>query len=146
MENPSHVPEMPPIIAKMEQERHDAFSIVLEKIREKREQFGTPVSVIVYGKEYPMREGSESDRTVAEAQMLHRAAQEILSEMRGVDYRQEEAAAKLVELLDQNELLTTRYAELIEYFPDLADTIKKMVPGVSPIIEEGYNDDRYIVH
>lgn len=139
------VPPVPPQIAKMEQERKEALTIVLEKIKIKRSEMGAAISLNAYGKQYPVREGSEADKTVAEAQMLHEAAKNIYEEVKGHDYRQEQAAIKMVELLNENELLTARYAEMLEHFPDLALQIKKMVPSLSST-ETKNDDSKYLVH
>lgn len=145
-EQVSNIPPVPPQIAKMEREKREGFAIVLEKIKTKRAEMGPVTSLVAYGKEYPIREGSEADMTVAEAQMFHEAAKNVLEEVRQINnLRQEQAAAKMVELLNENELLTSRYAEILEYFPELAPQIKKMIPSLSST-ETKNDDNKYLVH
>jgi hypothetical protein len=140
-------PEIPPQIAKMEQERKEALTVVLAQIEHIVQEEGVPRSVEIYGREYPLRNNSESDLLVAKTQQYIKASKKVLENVRGRDYRQEQAAAKLVDLLEENRLVTEKYAEFLEHFPALASSIKHMMPSLST--ENSINktgDDKYLVH
>lgn len=128
-------------LTKIEQERNEALAMVLTLIREKKTELGT---FLAYGKEYPVREGNVSDLMVAKAQSLHRSAQEVLAEHRGLDYRKEEAAAKLENIFRLHEELTEALAELYESNPGAASKTQELMKGV--FVQEEVNlDNRYTV-
>ena len=56
-----------------------------------------------------------------------------------VDYRKEQAAAKLLEFFKAYELLTMHYAEIMVLYPHAAEELKKSIPGLSEIEKAGEN-------
>ena len=130
----------PQILEKRLELAKEGLGIVIKKIEEERIRRGEPNSVTVYEREYPLRVGSEIDSVVANAQSFHRSAQEVLANVRGADYYQEEGAAKLEELLGIREDYIRRHTELLEHFPTLAQDINKMLPNFSPD-----NNKKYLV-
>lgn len=57
--------------------------------------------------------------------------------MSSIDYRKEQAAAKILEFFKAYELLTMHYAEILAVYPDAAEELKKSVPGLSDIENAG---------
>ena len=57
--------------------------------------------------------------------------------MSEIDYRKEQAAAKLLEFFKAYELVTLHYAEILSLYPDAAEQLKKNVPGLSEIEKAG---------
>ncbi len=57
--------------------------------------------------------------------------------MSSVDYRKEQAAAKLLEFFHSYELLTLHYAEMLESYPEVTEELKKAVPGLLEIETAG---------
>ncbi len=57
--------------------------------------------------------------------------------MSETDYRKEQAAAKLLEFFKAYELLTTHYAEILAYYPEAAEELKKTIPGLQDIENAG---------
>ena len=53
------------------------------------------------------------------------------------EYRKEQAAAKLLEFFKTYELLASRYAEILALYPDAAEELKKVVPGLTDIENAG---------
>ena len=127
---PQAAPKMPPQIEKMEQERKEALEMMVALFKEKRYEIGTLNSLVVHEREYPIREGSQIDKDVAEAQVLHKIATETLASVRGLDYRKEEIGTKLEKLFEVHEDLTTRLAEIAEKYPEQANEVKKLMQGL----------------
>lgn len=123
-------PEIPPQIAKMEQERKEALEMMIALFKEKRYEIGRLNSLIAHGREYPIREGSEVDKDVAEAQTLHKISVETLQLVKGLDYRKEEIGAKLEKLFAVHEDMVTRLAEIAEKYPEQAKELKKIMAGL----------------
>ena len=57
--------------------------------------------------------------------------------MSEVDYRKEQAAAKLLEFFKVYELLTAHYAEILALYPEAAVELKKNIPGLAEIEKAG---------
>lgn len=57
--------------------------------------------------------------------------------MSEIDYRKEQAAAKLMEFFKAYELVTARYAEILAVYPEAATELKKAIPGLSEIEKAG---------
>lgn len=57
--------------------------------------------------------------------------------MSSADYRKEQAAAKLLEFFKAYELLTAHYAELLVSYPEAAEELKKVIPGLAEIEKAG---------
>lgn len=57
--------------------------------------------------------------------------------MSSTDYRKEEAAAKLLEFFQTYELLAAKYAEIMVVYPDVAEEMKKTIPGLLEIENAG---------
>jgi hypothetical protein len=57
--------------------------------------------------------------------------------MSEIDYRKEQAAAKLLEFFQAYELLTLRYAEMLVLYPEAAEELKKSIPGLLEIENAG---------
>ncbi len=53
------------------------------------------------------------------------------------EYRKEEAAAKLLEFFQAYELLAARYAEILVTYPEVAEELKKSIPGLLEIENAG---------
>lgn len=65
------------------------------------------------------------------------AARQVYEEVKGRDYRQEQATAKLLELLEMQNEVDLRTQEIVETYPDMARVITNE-SGVA-------NDDKYLV-
>lgn len=57
--------------------------------------------------------------------------------MSSTDYRKEQAAAKLLEFFQTYELLAARYAEIMTTYPEVAEEMKKTIPGLLEIENAG---------
>ena len=57
--------------------------------------------------------------------------------MSSIDYRKEQAAAKLLEFFKAYELLTMHYAEILATYPEAAEEMKKTIPGLLEIENAG---------
>lgn len=57
--------------------------------------------------------------------------------MSSTDYRKEQAAAKLLEFFQAYELLAARYAEIMTTYPEVAEEMKKTIPGLLEIENAG---------
>jgi hypothetical protein len=57
--------------------------------------------------------------------------------MSEIDYRKEQAAAKILEFFKAYELLTTHYAEILIFYPEAAEELKKTIPGLTDIENAG---------
>jgi len=139
-----NVPQKPPQIVRMEQERNEALIVTLAKIGVLRRELGNPTTLLAYGREYPIREGSLADALVANAQALHSVSASVLDEVKGVDYRLEEAAVKIESLLAAHEHLMVQYAGILENNPKVAEMVSRMVPGIEALtqaaVRESAND------
>ncbi|MBP9866748.1 MAG: hypothetical protein KBC41_01580 [Candidatus Pacebacteria bacterium] len=57
--------------------------------------------------------------------------------MSELEYRKEQAAAKILEFFKVYELLTAHYAEILALYPEAAKELTKTVPGLSDIEKAG---------
>ena len=57
--------------------------------------------------------------------------------MSSIDYRKEQAAAKLLEFFKAYELPTMHYAEILATYPEAAEEMKKTIPGLLEIENAG---------
>jgi hypothetical protein len=57
--------------------------------------------------------------------------------MSEIDYRKEQAAAKLLEFFKVYELLTAHYVEILVSYPEAAEELKKNIPGLADIEKAG---------
>jgi hypothetical protein len=130
-----NVPQKPPQIVRMEQERNEALIVTLAKIEVLRRELGDPTTLLAYGREYPIREGSLADTLVANAQALHGVAAGVLDEVKGVDYRLEEASVKIESLFAAYEHLMVQYAGILENNPKVAEMVLRMVPGMEAVTQ-----------
>ena len=53
--------------------------------------------------------------------------------MSEIDYRKEQAAAKLLEFFKAYELLIAHYTEILITYPEAAEELKKTIPGLVEI-------------
>lgn len=134
----SIVPQRPPEIVKIEQERSEALMITFAKIEMMQKELGGNLTTLIaYGREYPIREGSVADILVAKAQSLHGVATKVLDEVKGVDYRLEEASTKIETFLAAYEELMIQYAGILENNPKAAEMVARMVPGMEALTQAG---------
>jgi hypothetical protein len=123
-----------------DQEKHEAFVTVLSMLEDKHKEIGTMKTTLeLAGKERALRNGSAADMIAFKAQTLHHASQEVLKEVRGVDYKEEVAAAKLEELLHSYEMFVMRYAEILESDSDIAARLKNLDPNLE-VLDRAVNN------
>lgn len=147
-------PELPPHILMMEQRRKEArdtiYFLLLEEFRKYDEvkKAGQkvkslegiasiePRTVIEYGIERPLRKGSKADAFLGKVQLLHTTTKLLLGVVGSVDYHKEEAAVKLEALFSDYLLFATKFAELLESDPEMAEKIGKLL-SFDTIIKSG---------
>ncbi len=57
--------------------------------------------------------------------------------MSEINYRKEQAAAKILDFFKAYELLTAHYAEILVMYPEAAEELKKNIPGLVDIENAG---------
>jgi hypothetical protein len=134
MNTPSFSPEQAVVTrerSERDQEKHEAFVAVLSMLENKHKEISAMKTTLeLAGKERALRAGSSVDMIAFKAQTLHHASQEVLKEVRGVDYKEEFAAAKLEELLHSYQIFVMRYAEILENDSDIAARLKNLDPNL----------------
>lgn len=119
----------------VERKRQEAFAEVCDQLDERLSD-DLKKSFESHGRHYELT--SPEDCMVAFAQQIKGEIeglhQEIISKN---DYRQEQAAAKLMALAATYERLIALYAELRSYYPSAAKRVESHLPSLEKIAEDG---------
>jgi hypothetical protein len=119
----------------VERKRQEAFAEVCDAL-DARLGKGIGKTFESHGREYELT--SAEDCMVAFAQMMQAEIKALYTEIVAKeDYREEQAAAKLLELINTYERLIALYAELRSYYPSAASRVEAHIPSLSEIAEHG---------
>jgi hypothetical protein len=130
---------LPPQILKLEKERRQAVEMMLTLLEEKLRNLGSPNSLNAFGKTYPIRKGSVPDILVAQAQHIHTAISDLLSTVRGVNYRNEEALLLIEAVVDGYEKFVSAYAAFLENNKKSAEMLNRILPVTGALLKEQDN-------
>jgi hypothetical protein len=119
----------------VERKRQEAFSEVCDAL-DARLGKGIGKTFESHGREYELT--SAEDCMVAFAQMMQSEIKALYAEIVAKeDYREEQAAAKLLALINTYEKLIALYAELRSYYPSAASRVEAHIPSLSEIADHG---------
>jgi len=148
--NPSHKPSLED---RLGSERIGAMDSTMFNIEEEFDQMDQPTTVDFQGVPFPIREGSVVDRIVSEAQMIYKAASLVHQEaIQEGNYHKEKASAILENLYKNNEILLSNFAEIMDYYPDIALKVAKNAPALMALLEAKKGEElssltkKYSVH
>jgi hypothetical protein len=119
----------------VERKRQEAFAAVCDVLDERlNRDIGKTFEA--HGREYELT--SAEDCMVAFAQMMREEIRRLYDEIVAKeDYREEQAAAKLLELITIYERLIALYAELRSYYPAAASRVEAHIPSLQEIAAHG---------
>lgn len=119
----------------VERKRQEAFAAVCDVLDERlNRDIGKTFES--HGREYELT--SPEDCMVAFAQMMQQEIRRLYDEIVAKeDYREEQAAAKLLELITLYERLIALYAELRSYYPTAAARVEAHIPSLQEMAEHG---------
>ncbi len=122
-------------LSMVERKRQEAFAAVCDVLDERlNRDIGRTFES--HGREYELT--SPEDCMVAFAQMMQQEIRRLYQEIVAKeDYREEQAAAKLLELINTYERLIALYAELRSYYPSAASRIEAHIPSLQEIAAHG---------
>lgn len=119
----------------VERKRQEAFASVCDNLDERLSKGITP-TFESGGREYELT--SAEDCMVAFAQSMKNEIVALHKEIvEKNDYREEQAAAKLLALITTYERLIALYAELRSYYPKAAARVEEHIPSLNEIAEHG---------
>ena len=131
MEKP-HSPEQMSLV---EKRRQEAFAVVCDRLDEVLGK-GIGATFESGGRDYELT--SAEDCMVAFAQAMKNEIMTLHKEIvEKNDYREEQAAAKLLALITTYERLIALYAELRSYYPKAAVRVEEHIPSLSEIAKHG---------
>jgi len=135
MEKPQNKESGKEQMSLVERKRQEAFATVCDNLDERLAK-GIGPTFEAGGREYELT--SPEDCMVAFAQSMKN---EIISLHKEIveknDYREEQAAAKLLALITTYERLIALYAELRSYYPKAAARVEGHIPSLNEIAEHG---------
>lgn len=119
----------------VERKRQEAFAEVCDALDERLNK-GIGMTFEANGRSYELT--SAEDCMVAFAQTLQNEIRALYQEIVAKeDYRQEQAAAKLLALINMYERMIALYAELRSYYPNAAARVEAHIPSLSEMAEHG---------
>ena len=119
----------------VEKKRQEAFGEVCDALDEKLGK-GIGKTFESHGRQYELT--SAEDCMVAFAQHMQDEIEGLYNEIvKKNNYREEQAAAKLLALINIYERLITLYAELRSYYPNAARRIEAHIPSLEEMAEQG---------
>jgi len=119
----------------VERKRQEAFAEVCDAL-DARLGKGITKSFEAHGRSYELT--SAEDCMVAFAQTMQSEIRALYEEVVAKeDYRQEQAAAKLLSLINMYERMIALYAELRSYYPNAASRVEAHIPSLSEMAEHG---------
>lgn len=134
----------PESLSFVERQRHESLQSVLDELNERlpKELKDTFES---HGREYALTSGE--DCMVAFAQQQREAMDDLYAEVvQRNDYRTEQAAAKILKLMEAYERLVAHYAELKSYYPHAAGAVEEVLPPLSALAEHGEQQWQSLKH
>jgi hypothetical protein len=119
----------------VEAQRQEAFDVVMESL-EARFPVELKRTFVSHDREYKLT--SSEDCMVAFAQQNREAVEALYQDIVASDnYRQEQAAAKLLKLFEAYERTVALYAELRSYYPSAAAKIEEKLPPLGAVAKHG---------
>ena len=119
----------------VERKRQEAFAEVCDEL-DARLNKGIGKTFEANGRTYELT--SAEDCMVAFAQTLQNEIRTLYQEIVAKeDYRQEQAAAKLLALINMYERMIALYAELRSYYPNAAARVEAHIPSLSEMAQHG---------
>lgn len=119
----------------VERKRQEAFAEVCDALDERLGK-GIGKSFEANGRTYELT--SPEDCMVAFAQSMQTEIRALYQEVVAKeDYRQEQAAAKLLALINMYERMIALYAELRSYYPNAASRVEAHIPSLSEMASHG---------
>lgn len=123
------------LMSLVERKRQEAFAEVCDELDTRLEK-GIGKTFESNGRTYELT--SAEDCMVAFAQTLQNEIRALYEEIVAKDdYRQEQAAAKLLALINMYERMIALYAELRSYYPNAAARVEAHIPSLSEMAEHG---------
>lgn len=119
----------------LEVQRNESAKVILEKVETLLGgELNNRESISLNGRERPIE--TYVDTLVATAQAKLRAVEKAHQEaIQEGDYRKEEFSAKLFELVQAEENLAKRYAEMYSLYGENTTKIEAMTPGLAELIQ-----------
>ena len=119
----------------VERKRQEAFAQVCDAL-DARMEGGIGTEFESHGRKYELT--SAEDCMVAFAQTMRDEITELYQEVVArQDYREEQAAAKLLALITMYERMIALYAELRSYYPNAAARVESHIPSLNEMAEHG---------
>lgn len=141
--SPQQVPEVPPIppeVLKMKMRKEEGVQKANFAIKSMVQERGVPKTVVIAGREYPIRPDNVADGMLSRAQHYRAIATEVYEKVKGIDPFDEGGAARVKAIYETVETAAEQLAEIKDSYPnqatDITNAISEILAGVIEINNE----------